>query len=481
MYIVNGIAGPNGTGYSVTWYGNQQGDFASTNATQYPGYFEAIQGLAPDYYEYVVNDYYGCTYTGYDSVKVAEPITYALDTVNCLCNGDANGSAGLINIQSNVPYSVSWSNGSSSDVISGLISGNYTVTLTDVNNCMYTAGVYVSQPPLLTAVVDSGLGITCHAGTATVSINGSGGVPPYADTGTYQLGAGTYNFFIEDSNSCIANFSFGLINPPLFSDSVWVTQPVCTNGYQAQVNIVALGGVPPFSALVDGSYQQNFTGIGQVGPVPPGNTTVVVTDAHGCNINSNVSVNANFPMQGSVAGTNPLCAGSNTGSATITSGQAPYNYNGNVFYSGYTINNLDSGTYSFDVYDSLGCDSTYTVTLTSPSVFTATDSISVPILCYGNQATVVISAQGGTPPYTGTGTFNYSAGDYPLAVTDLNGCGVDLDLFINQPQSPLTASINYESPTICGKQRLCTTCCNRWHSALQLFVERWRTGLLFCK
>ncbi len=451
VYIVNGIAGPNGTGYSVTWYGNQQGDFASTNATQYPGYFEAIQGLAPDYYEYVVNDYYGCTYTGYDSVKVAEPITYALDTVNCLCNGDANGSAGLINIQSNVPYSVSWSNGSSSDVISGLISGNYTVTLTDVNNCMYTAGVYVSQPPLLTAVVDSGLGITCHAGTATVSINGSGGVPPYADTGTYQLGAGTYNFFIEDSNSCIANFSFGLINPPLFSDSVWVTQPVCTNGYQAQVNIVALGGVPPFSALVDGSYQQNFTGIGQVGPVPPGNTTVVVTDAHGCNINSNVSVNANFPMQGSVAGTNPLCAGSNTGSATITitSGQAPYNYNGNVFYSGYTINNLDSGTYSFDVYDSLGCDSTYTVTLTSPSVFTATDSISVPILCYGNQATVVISAQGGTPPYTGTGTFNYSAGDYPLAVTDLNGCGVDLDLFINQPQSPLTASINYESPTIC--------------------------------
>ena len=451
VYIVNGIAGPNGTGYNVTWIGNQQGNLGNTAATQYGGYWEATQNLAPDYYQYLVTDYYGCQFTGYDSVKVAEPITYNLDTVNCLCYGDASGSAGLVNIQSTLPYTISWSNGYSNSVIYNLRSGNYSVTLTDVNNCVYTGSVYVSQPPPLIAVIDSGLGITCHSGTAMVNINGSGGTPPYTDTATYQLGAGAYNFFITDSNRCIDNFSFSLSNPPLFSDSVWVTQPVCSNGYQGQVNVVALGGVSPFNAVVNGIDSQSFAGLGQVGPVPPGNADVVVTDAHGCTITSNVTVNANYPITGSVSASNPLCAGSNTGSVTIliTNGEAPFNYNGNTFYSSYTVNNLDTGTYSFDVYDMLGCDTIFTISLTSPPLLTATDSITAPILCNGNQATIVVTAAGGVPPYNDTGTFNYSAGDYTLMVTDANGCQVSWYLSIGQPAAPLNAFIVNETPSIC--------------------------------
>ena len=44
-------------------------------------------------------------------------------------------------------------------------------------------------------------------------------------------------------------------------------------------------------------------------------------------------------------------------------------------------------------------------------------------LCAGGNGTVVVTASGGTGPYTGTGTFTVAAGaPYSFTVTDANGC-----------------------------------------------------------
>lgn len=451
VYITNGFPGPNGTGYSVTWVGNQGYDTTVSAIQIGPGYYIASAALPPDYYSYSVSDYYGCTFTGSDSVKVPTQITYTLDTTNCLCFGDANGGAALTNIQSTISYTILWSNQQTGASITGLYAGSYSATLTDSNNCTYNASFYVSQPTRLTALIDSGLGIPCHNGTAIVNINGSGGVPPYADTGTYELNSGTYNFFIEDSNLCIATFSVHLLNPPPFTDSVWVTQPVCTNGYTATINAATTGGIAPYNLMVDSIFSQSFTGIGNVSAVPSGNASVVVSDAHGCSINSNLLVDSNFQAQGFVTAQNPLCAGQTTGSATITitAGQGPFNYNGNTFSSTCTVSNLDTGSYSFTVYDSLGCSTSYSVILTSPAILTAGDSITAPVLCYGNNATVLVTAQGGTQPYTGTGIFTYAAGTYPLTITDFNGCQANINMVVTQPASALSALIDTNISAIC--------------------------------
>ena len=455
VYIYNGFVGPNGTGDSVIWYGHGGGinySFAGMGgATQYPGYLEDTASLPPDYYQYIVTDYYGCTYTGYDSVKQPLQITFTLDTINCSCNGDNTGGAAITNIQSNnLLYFIFWSNQQSGPSISNLSYGDYSATLTDANNCMYPVDFYVSQPQPLKALVDSGMGITCHNGTATVNINGAGGTPPYVDTATYQLSAGTYNFFIEDSNSCITTFSFKLTNPPVFSDSVWVTQPGCTNGYQSVINVSTVGGVAPYEVVVDSMYYQSFYGFGQVNGVPPGMADVVVSDAHGCTLNSSAHIDSNFQAQDTILPNNPLCSGSNTGSATIivTAGQAPFSYNGNQFYTTYTIPNLDTGSYTFSIYDSLGCSTSLSVTLTSPATLSAIDSITTPVLCNGMQATVLVTASGGIPPYTGTGSLTYPAGFYQLTVTDSNGCQANLNLTVNQPD-PLIVAISYEVAASC--------------------------------
>ena len=57
----------------------------------------------------------------------------------------------------------------------------------------------------------------------------------------------------------------------------------------------------------------------------------------------------------------------------------------------------------------------------------------VQLLCFGGSASVVISATGGTAPYSGTGTFNQFAGTVTYTVTDANGCSATTDVTLTEP------------------------------------------------
>ena len=61
------------------------------------------------------------------------------------CYAGANGSATVSMSGGTSPYSYQWSNGSSSQSVSGLSAGNYTVTVTDVNGDFKIQNVPVSR------------------------------------------------------------------------------------------------------------------------------------------------------------------------------------------------------------------------------------------------------------------------------------------------------------------------------------------------
>jgi hypothetical protein len=74
---------------------------------------------------------------------------------------------------------------------------------------------------------------------------------------------------------------------------------------------------------------------------------------------------------------------------------------------------------------------------TAPLTVTATSGV---ILCHGGTTSVVVSASGGTAPYTGTGTFTVYAGTYVYTVTDNAGQTASTAITVTQP-ALLTASI----------------------------------------
>ncbi|HLP65158.1 SdiA-regulated domain-containing protein [Flavobacterium sp.] len=78
---------------------------------------------------------------------------------------------------------------------------------------------------------------------------------------------------------------------------------------------------------------------------------------------------------------------------------------------------------------------------------TVTANLGLPIVCSGGTTTIIISATGGRVPYTGTGVFTVSAGDYSFTVTDANGCSSTVSGTISEPeQLTTTTTITQVSP-----------------------------------
>lgn len=95
---------------------------------------------------------------------------------------------------------------------------------------------------------------------------------------------------------------------------------------------------------------------------------------------------------------------------------------------------LSSGTYDLHVTWSNSCESHYEFNIESPSPIGCTYDVDT--LCHGTQASVDLNTFGGTgvlqTDWFGADIFSLSAGNYPIRITDENGCFVDTSLVIHE-------------------------------------------------
>src|SRR5213075_1359213 len=113
--------------------------------------------------------------------------------------------------------------------------------------------------------------------------------------------------------------------------------------------------------------------------------------------------------------------GGNNGSAcAVASGGTgsgyTYSFDGGSFTSSSCKSSLSAGSHTVAVKDGIGQIVTKTFSVTQPPALIASTSVS-PILCNGGTAVITVSASGGTPAYSGIGTFTVTAGTYTYTVT----------------------------------------------------------------
>ena len=175
----------------------------------------------------------------------------------------------------------------------------------------------------------------------------------------------------------------------------------------------------------------------------PGVAVVRLTcnDPHGCSATDDVSLTVNAPPVASSTHTPILCHGGTSRVTVSASGGTPP-------YSGTGTFTVSAGSFSFTVTDANGCTATTTGNVDEPRLLTASSS-PTPILCHGGTSTVTVSASGGTPPYSGTGTFTVSAGSFSFTVTDANGCTATTAGNVDEPRL-LTASATHTDATCQG-------------------------------
>jgi hypothetical protein len=338
------------------------------------------QNLVAGTYFVTVTDANGCTAQA--STTITQPLALLL-------SGSINGNNIDLSVNGGIaPYVYLWSNGATTQDLTNLSPGPYTVTVIDANNCTVTASYTVQNqnPTLSVASVISP--VLCYGGQdGSIIVTAAGGNAPY-------------------------NVSW--------------SGPV--SGNPAGNEILNSGG----------SYI--------IANIPAGTYTLTITDSNGNADTQTVTITQpQSSLLASAVGTNVLCNGVSTGSInlTVSGGTGIYTYVWNTGAITQDINGLTAGTFTVTVTDANGCTATTSATITQPSALVVTDVVSTAIPCGGSQGVVTVSAVGGTPAYIGTGNFTVSAGTHTFTVTDANGCTASSSATITEPLPLLlTGSVN---------------------------------------
>ena len=346
---------------------------------------------------------------------------------NVLCNGDSTGTIEITSTSGGKGdnYTYNWSNGKTGAKQTKLTAGTYYVT----TSALVSTGKYITrrdtftitEPTKLNASSSLTTKVLCKGGDATVTISANGGTAPYTGTGTFTVKAGTHEYTVTDANGCTSITSIIVVEPTALNASSSASTILC-NGGDATITVKGNGGTKPYSGT------GTFT-------VKAGTYEYTVTDSNGCTATTSITVvepselKANSSLTAKV-----LCNG---GDATITisgnGGTAPYTGTGTF--------TVKAGTHEYTVTDSNGCTAITSITVDEPSLLSIGSS-ATDILCNGGNSTVTIIADGGTAPYTGTGTFTVKAGTHEYTVTDANGCSKSTSITVTEPNKlSLTGTI----------------------------------------
>lgn len=211
------------------------------------------------------------------------PTQVAITHTDISCFGLTDGDMKAIPSHGTPPYSFSWSEGSTTQTLTGLQAGTYTVMITDASGNTASQMATIDEPTALT-VSTTQTNISCHSGSdGSIELTAIGGTLPHRVRWNRGQGnafsidsltAGNYYATVTDANGCVTTKSTSLNQPSAISLEADIYPSTHLDG---QVYLSAQGGTSPYAyAWSDGSTHARKFGMA-TGIYP-----VTITDANGC-------------------------------------------------------------------------------------------------------------------------------------------------------------------------------------------------------
>ena len=442
--VVNGGSAP----YTYQWISSN--NFTSTN--------EDLINLSAGNYSLTITDVNNCsesyTYAINEPSSAINLNITSTDITSCVAQ---DGSIDLSVAGGTLPYNYTWNNGATSEDLSSLIAGNYTVNIIDNNGCDTTNTITIYDFPntltidSLTSPIYNGYNILCNGDSnASIASNlsGNNGTISYLwsngqnTANINQLSAGTYILTATDSLGCVATDTT-IINEPLELFSLISSDTITCYGGSATANILVYGGVSPFIYNWSNGGNNYYTNL------YPGTHNVIVTDNNGCLLSDSISINNVDSISVIETSSNVSCFGAQDGMTILNTsgGTPPYQFsanNGLNYQASNTFFNLGAGMHNYLITDINGCINHTEITISQPDSLYI-NIITTDVSCYGGcDGTAITTVSGGTPPFVinwgNVNPLSLCGGYHNLIVTDNNNCSATTGVSILEP-NPIIVNI----------------------------------------
>jgi gliding motility-associated-like protein len=445
-----------------------------------------LDNLSPGSYSVTVLDDASCQSTASFDIEGANAINLLEGVTDVNCAGEATGVINLAISGGNGGFSYNWSGpnnfSSNTSLISNLVAGQYTVVVTDVNNCTASEVYMVDEPDAPLAVqnidatpIDTGL-------DGAVDLQAEGGTMPYtynwSGPGNFSSSAsnlvnlneqGGYCVTITDGNDCTTTACVTVEQVLRINSNI---TDACFGEASGSIELNVDGGTPP--------YTYAWTGTMVTGPqatgLTAGNYSVTVTDSNSeiasmsfiIGSSPEIFINPSLiPVTGASSNTNgSIVLNASGGSDPLT-----YEWSGP---GGFTatdpnISNLGTGEYCVTITDNNfnnNCtkDTCFNMFFADPMGPPAVTAVGTSC-SYTEDGSLEVQINGGVPNYTievtdaegQVMTFmatdnNYTVEDLPpgstmIIITDALGAEVTTTIAIPSPTALQVTAPDYSHAT----------------------------------
>jgi hypothetical protein len=502
-------------GYNVSCSGDRNGEVrieaSGGNGYGYQGYVYSLSGsvsqpanifntLSAGSYSVKVSDGRGCSVQ--KTIQLTEPQSLSLQVMHLepvRCFGESTGeiyvsaSGGIVSTYS---YRLDDGAAGTSDVFRNLSAGIYNIEVADKNGCKnrINSEIQSLHPPIVASVDVKD--VNCYGdntGELKAAASGGSGIFSYrwqlrnngmweSYTGTAnmltQLFKGEYRLTVTDSENC-SLYKDALVNEPapLLINNV-ISKDVVCYGEKGSITVEPQGGAGGYIYLFkreDGfNYQSNDPGY----DLPAGVYNISVKDANSCERDYPEKVGITMPespleftfIASSFNGYSVSCNGKEDGWVEIhASGGNGDGYTGYSYEFAGTSASMNkfegvkAGSYNLMVSDGRGCVVQKSLSLTEPNPLHLDLQYSDPVKCYGDATgKIAVVASGGIPntysykldgaEMISPGLFaNLYARTYGVEVSDINGCSTNLNVAVENKNSPLSANLSAQSVICFGE------------------------------
>jgi subtilisin-like proprotein convertase family protein len=380
------------------------------------------------------------------------------------CPGGASGLV-LIEAYGGTPsYTYQWSDGSTQRFTKNLVNvqaGNYTLSLTDQNNCLFTFGpIIVTEPPdfkIDSLKIQDNRCLLSTAGSLQPFL--SGGTPEYnyfwsngsTESKISSLANGIYLLTVTDGLNCkhvFQPFLVSNLNQSIGGEVINSVSNLCFGQDNGQLSVAVNSGLPPFDfhwstgrRIISDQKSDTLVNL------KSGQYAITITDAEGCtSVLNNLSVggpaqNLSYLLEEVIQ---VRCHNETNGSIKIRleGGTSPYSLEWNrPEATGTNPAQLSAGNYQFTITDANQCTRvSQIISLPNPTPLVANIQI-FDTSCETGGGLINVAMTGGEGPYDLTwylendtiNSFslnNLYCGIYTFSAIDFRGCSKDSVIYL---------------------------------------------------